>query len=630
MFTIINMKKIVSASALVAAYIILSIWYFLVIDPRYHFKNLLAGDINVVMPIPYILIVIGFAALYSYFLKQNFKVVAFPVIAMAVILPLFYTLAELKFGMRAVDPFGGSRRIYDIYASGYFLALFSVFSVLGASIFRKLIKGELPGPVRGSDSVVHNIIFHLPVLVCFISVITTFILNGSVIYSCYLAGLFAIALLFEKPSVWCKKIKLFIERFAGNERLFVICVFILALLIRYFWGVRLIGITGPRYVLASDDGLSYDLMAGILAAGQLIPHDQIYSLSGFGYWYFLAAIYKIFGLHNFYAVIAVQSFLGAMVPVAAFYIGKAAFRSALVPALAGVIASFDMLLIFLSVVIGMEAFYIPLVMLALAASIYFLNGRRFGPREAFLLGCAFGTAYNARPPELLLFPFVLAIIIYGVLKKVLSAVKIARIIICLFAGFVLLASLQFCTYYILYGELRAPFPSAVGQTFDMDASNSGALHASENSMLGRMGFNIFKDFRGSLAVFARSPFTVTGLVAQGFFKRLLVLYLIPNFGVFDPVLVVNPASGYIFAFPLYCQFFGYILALAGLIAAILKKGRTIGVIILLVFLLYRSAGIAFSFVLNCRYRGVLMPIFILFFVFGIKLLYNKLKGVYVD
>jgi hypothetical protein len=628
MVTIINRKRLLIALVLVAAYAILSIWYFLAIDPQCQVRNILGSDINMAMPLPYILIVAVFIAAYSRIFRQKLKAIAYPAAAMAVILPFFLLLAELKIGMRSANPFSNTREIYGIYASVYFIAIFSAFSMLGGSIFRRLFKSGLSGPIEGGDSFVHSIIFHLPILIYFVCIAAMFFMNGLAVYASCLLLLFMGTLFFEKPSSLLGKAKELIVRLAENEKLFVLGIFIIAFLIRYFWGIRLMGLTGAKFTIASDDGVCYDELAGILAGGKLIPAGQIYNMSGFGYWYFLAAVYKIFGPHNFRAAVAVQSFVGAFVPVLAFFIGQRVFKTRFAPALASVIICFDMLLIFLSVVIGMESVYIPLVALALAIAVYFLDGRSFGCKEAFLMGCAVGLAYNARPPELLLFPLILACVIYIFMKRTLSAGRIMRAIVSLFTGFVLLASIQLVTNYVLYGELRLPFPSAIGQTYVLDQGESEALHAEENARLGRIGFDIFRDPKGSLCALAHEPFAVTMLLSQGFLKRLSVLYFIPNFGVFDPLYLVNPASGYFFRFPLYVQFFGYILTAAGMAVAVLRKNRTAGTIILLAFLLYRSAGIAFMFVLNARYRGALLPIFILFFAYGVEIFYRKVRSIY--
>lgn len=102
----------------------------------------------------------------------------------------------------------------------------------------------------------------------------------------------------------------------------------------------------------------------------------------------------------------------------------------------------------------------------------------------------------------------------------------------------------------------------------------------------------------------------------------------PNFGVFDPIYMVNPSSGYFFRFPVYIQFYGYLLTLSGLAAALLLKGGRQGVIVLILFLAYMSLRVAIFYASNSRYRGVLLPVFIIFFSYGINILCRTVRDAY--
>src|SRR5260221_4656269 len=95
-------------------------------------------------------------------------------------------------------------------------------------------------------------------------------------------------------------------------------LFVAAFVLRWWWGSHVLA-TG-QYLVASDDGLTYDRMAKILASGSLPEVSFHLGFGGDLYWYFLAAIYRVFGVGNFRVVIAIQAALGSAIPVATYFI----------------------------------------------------------------------------------------------------------------------------------------------------------------------------------------------------------------------------------------------------------------------------------------------------------------------
>ena len=132
----------------------------------------------------------------------------------------------------------------------------------------------------------------------------------------------------------------------------------------------------------------------------------------------------------------------------------------------------------------------------------------------------------------------------------------------------------------------------------------------------------------SASVFMHHPIKVASLIAEGFFVRLFALYFVPNFGVFDPFVLVNPASGYFFRFAVYVTALICVFILIGMAGAFVKKDNLWGAIALFSFLAYMSARAALCYVLNSRYRGVLLPAFILFFAYGAAVFYGKARDGY--
>ena len=601
--------SIFTESALVFIYACLGLAYFVFIDQKFYLKNVLNSDIAFAWPIPYILLTAAFVFLYSGLFKADTGKTAWPVAGLAAALPLFYLSAEMMIGMRTISPFGGNRELYGIYAVLYFGLVVTVFSLVAGHILRRRL-----GPV-----------FTIPLLVYFAYIEGLLLFKGCAVYAAISMAAFLYAVSSDSLSMACRQVKNIFIRIFSDEKILLAAIFMLAFLIRYFWGERLLGITGSRFIMASDDGPCYDEYASLLAGGQIIPKEGIYSVSGFSYWYFLGAIYKVFGLHNFRAVFAVQAFIGSFVPVLTYLIAKKVSGTRVVPVVAAIIACLDMNLIYLSVVIGMEAIYIPLVMMAIAVSAYKMSRGGLDYKKTFLIGCAFGIAYTARPPELLLFPVILAFIIALFMKKNSALQAIMRAVISLFIGFILLGSAQYLTNYAVYGERLPALQGAAAASFK--AGVAEGAHVDENKALGQMGFNPFEDYKRSVSILARNPVTVSALIAKGFIKRLVLLYFLPNFGVFDPVYIVNPGSGYFFRFPVYLQLCASIITIAGIFAAFQKKYR-VTAILLFAFLAYISCRVAFFFVLNARYRGVLLPVLGIFFAYGLRAFIKKIKCSY--
>ncbi|MBU0605777.1 MAG: glycosyltransferase family 39 protein [Candidatus Omnitrophica bacterium] len=600
---------------IVLLYSFLSIAYFIFSDKGWYIKNIFGCGFAFTVPVPYIALVVLFILTYSRVTKQKVSAIAYPAIAMAVILPLLLLLVDMKIGICGANPFARARFIYGEYAKVYFLFFISLLSI-GSGLLGRLCVAKKEARWT---------IFHLPVFVYLAYIITELAMNGLGAYALTAFVLFCMAFSFETVTGLARQALALGARITKNEKLLIISLFALAFFLRSAWGLRLIGLTGEKFIMASDDGPCYTQFASILANGGIIPKTDVFAVSGFAYWYFLAFIYKIFGVQNFKAMVLIQSAIGALVPVFSYFIARKVFRSRFIAVLASVIMCVDMTLVFLSAVIGMEAIYIPLVVLALLVAVYCLDPEKIDIKRSLLTGCAFGLAYNARAPELLLFPFVLAVIIYFFMRNRMRIRKIVNCLAALFAGFLILASAQYVFNYAIYGE-KPRMQSAATASFSIGIADGA--HSDENKILGDMGFNPFGDLRRSVSALLHNPVTVMKLIGVGSLKRLTMLYCIPNFGNFDPLYVVNPGSGYFFRFSVWVQCVGYILVAIGIIAALVKKETRFGAVLLFSFLAYMSIRVALFFVLNARYRGVLLPVFMIFFACGVGHFRTRLKAYY--
>ena len=620
-----NPTRLILAAGLTLIYSCLSLTYYVNLDPKFYIKDIFGCKIAFSFPVIYIALVAAYLFLYAFLMRKSVKKMIYPVMAIALILPIFYLAAELKAGITQLDTFGGGRAIYGAYANGYIFIVMSFFALMSGTLLRGLAEGRVGPLTAETGRKVHNMIFHMPVFIYFIATVHFLQSNDSGFLALPMLVIFLASFAFRGSQAALSALRKVFSYLIKKETLFLIGIFILAFFVRYLWARRLLGITGGNFIIASDDGPCYDKFARILAGGGRLSKESIFAVTGFSYWYFLAGIYKIFGAGNFRALCAVQSFTGAFVPVISYFMAKRVFGKPAVSAMAALFTALDMNLIFLSVVIGMEAIYIPLVMLALFLAVHFLSRGNINAGNAFITGCAFGLAYSARSPELLFFPVILGFIFYFFMRLKYSGKRIFTAVSSLVLGFFLLASVQYVTNYVIYGEKRI-IPHAAVESFHVDTAEAG--HTPENTVLGDMGFSPFEDLKGSLKVFARRPGEVSSLFVKGFFKRLTILYFLPNFGVFDPFVLVNPGSGYFFRFPAYLQFLAYLFFIAGLAAALLKKEKQAEIWVLAGFLMYISLRVAVFFVLNARYRGLLIPLFFMFLALGLDTFCKKVKNAY--
>ncbi len=596
--------------ALVFIYSCLSILYFKVLDPRFYLRNILDHNIAFAVPVPYVLLVAVFIILYSHLSKEKMRLVAYPIIVMAMLLPLSYLLTDLRIGMCDIKPFSWGRGLYTVYVEIFYLIYMLIFSIYTGSALKRALKDK--------DRLAHNTVLQMPVFIWFVAIEAMLLTHGFILYSLLFSIAVFAPLSVSKTDVLPGRLGPSLKYF-DKELLLLAGIYMLAFAIRYFWGMRLLATAGDNFILASDDGLAYNSIADILSRGNTLPKETALGLNGFGYWYFLTAIYKIFNPHNFKAIIIIQSLFGSTVPVFTYLIAKRVFGMRPVSIIAGLLTCFNLTLVFLSVVIGMESLYIPFLFLAFTAAAYFLSSENFDYKKGFILGGLFGFVNNIRG-ELLFMPFILSIAVL-VTKSASKPARIISAICCIFLGFMLLASIQHIVSYRQYGEYH------LTQTALKDTFGSNRF-TDENKILSEVGFNPFRDRGASMDVFLRRPVFISELILKGFFKRIVVYCFQPNFGVFDPIFLVNPASGFFFRYPLFLQLYGYIFIIFGIWSSFISRKNMGAELTMLIFMCYIASIYSFLLVTNSRCRGALIPVTALFASYGIAVLCKRARDYY--
>lgn len=587
---------------------------YIVVERGYSLHSIL------VLPIFYWIILLIYGLIYSKIFKQNIKKILVSIFSMGIGIHLVYLLFDLKVGLDKYNIFGKYGGIYYLYANIYFFAIICSFFIITTIIIYKIFTTRNGFLLKIKDkAILEHLIFFSPLLILSLYIICNFIKLKQFIGILFIIISCISALWFEISEGFKNKINKLKEKIIltfSNEAIALFFIFTIAFVIRFIWGLRLLSITGNNYIIASDDGLTYDPFGALIARGGTseIGWEALH-WGGMGYWYFLGLIYKIFGLHNFRALIFCQSLLGAIVPLCTYYIAKKIFNR-VVGLLAALVVSFEMGLIFISGVIGMETLFVPMVLISMAFLIYTLATGFFKKKMLiFFVGFMFGLTNMARG-EVLFFPFVLIFLLflYALFSKKLTFKQTSIIAFCMLLGLFLGLSIHAVRNYVYLKKFTI-------------STQQGAITfyqgGYENETLNKMGFNPFISFSSSLRSFIEHPFTILKLLFTGFSKNIFVYIFIRNFGEFDPFTIANVSHFRKFKYPAYILIYVCVFTVFGIAYAFLKRNKILLKSIILSYILYTISLYSFIAPKNPRHRAVLIPFFAIFFVYGIVVCIKK-------
>jgi hypothetical protein len=173
------------------------------------------------------------------------------------------------------------------------------------------------------------------------------------------------------------------------------------------------------------------------------------------------------------------------------------------------------------------------------------------------------------------------------------------------------------TFRMFSGQAKMVFPRA-----------SFGIH--ENEWLQDMGFNPFEDAARSVQVFVHDPMTVSRFLVVGFAKRFRTFFLVPGFGVFDPLALTS--TGWMRAyypsmrvsFSSLAETYELVFSIIGAGALLLIGSRmqrlVSAILIANVTFLYAVVDVK-----GARHRAVLLPLLVIAFVKGLDLAIGQFR-----
>lgn len=576
--------------------------FFTIKSKLYHFNCIFK------IPVAFWLFLIAYGMINAKSMRQRpLKTITYSLL-MGIGIELMYSFIAMNDYIRSHRIFGPEGKPYELYAAGYYIAFLVAYYTASTTVF---------------VTFAHNkrwALFFSPLIIFGAYILFSFITKRAILDAGVASISIALCLYYQRHAKLKTSITTITRAPFWKTHQWIIfgILFLAAFAIRFIWAERLIALTGDNFLRASDDGITYEPFATLIAQarGNEIGSGVLF-WGGVAYWYTLGFIYKLFGFHNFKAVVFMQSLLNATVPLCIYYIGSK-ISSKKIAFTAAALTVVELNLIFTTGVIGTEALFVPITIAALTLATYIIcNNALHNKMLAFLLGILFGIS-NMTRTEILYFPVILLMIIFFYAQKEPELKKNLLSFSCFFsAGLAIILFIHAYQNYTCSGTFTFTTTQAAF-TFGQGGK--------ENELLIEMNFNPFKDFFGALLVAISHPLNVAWLLIQGIIRRFLVYCFIPNFGTFDPFTVTNPGFCLIFSYPMYIQVYAFIITATGIIAIKIQKAAGAITTMLISYVLYTILLYSLIAPKHSRHRAVLMPFFILFFVYGCSWIFKKIKG----
>lgn len=373
-------------------------------------------------------------------------------------------------------------------------------------------------------------------------------------------------------------------------------------LIRAGFGLQLLARSGPGLAFAvnGDDGDTYYANAVAFAAGERLPQILANTTYPPGYAVFAAAIFRTTD-ESLAALIVAQALVAALGCLALYGIARQ-----IVGRHAGIIAAalfaMDANLIQNSSTMNAEAVVLPLFLAAMWATLRAWTTDRLLWFAA--AGVLFGLAFVSRSLiALAMLVAVFWLLLPRVRSSLLPRARTVAGVGVMVLAFLIPAVPTAVSAYQLEGRPRITTQVA-SLAWDLDGNGITI----DNRELVARGIHPVLEPAGSLAAVLKDPAGLTLFLAGAVPDRLRALFFYPAPGHFDPLLVLNPASGS--SYPQFAEAILIALAAYGvLLLATRRQGRRATLLIAGFGLLYVAVlALLFPPFHPFRYRIPLMPL----------------------
>jgi len=574
-----------------------------------------------------------YIAAWKWLTRERLSACAIKGVLLGFVLSISFLGIDLESQLWSDTPLRGA---YLLYVSGFIVMVSLILAWWGGRLMAHLIDtGGDPEDIRKDD------LIFLPIFFMALYHAVFYCTSGHRSRCVMICAMIAASFYLARQKAIIETIRRSLKplsRVVTDRRFLMALVFCVAFLARYLFLANLLRIEGADYPLASDDGPTYDRWARIGAKDPMVFLRESPFYFKVFYSVLPALVYRVFG-HSYCVLGVIQSLLGALVALGIFVLtsmilGK---RSAAFIASCGI--AMNSTLIHLSTTITTEALYIPLIVFFITLVLYYRESAHDRKAKALLslAGLLCGIAAVVREIALGIGVFVaLWILIWG--RPYLRSGFMRRTRDAIILLFFMAIPVLFITsinyrntgeFYLVYKgqEIRDQSGEIVGwrkagsYEWIVKSSVWGEDLVPSNQRLVELGIrDPFKDPLGSLAAAARSPQAVLRALASIVPKRMRNLFFWPNFGRFDPILLLN-GSQYATRYASNLEFYIVILIVfsvfAFLFSGIPWAHKSLLLIVIVFYTLFH--GILFLS-MNARYRSPMDPFLSVITAFGISTL----------
>jgi len=395
-----------------------------------------------------------------------------------------------------------------------------------------------------------------------------------------------------------------------RERAFLALVFLVAVGLRLLYTRRVM--TNPDFIETGADAVFYDRIAWSIAQGRGIdnPSFPMYIL---GYARFVGVMYRIFG-HSYFALCAVQSVIGAFVPIGMYYLAKAV-AGAGAAGVTALLTATSFPLVFAAAAIGHQAIDVALT-LALVGLLAAGVVRPFDRWWQWVgVGIVFGLAIAVRETNAVFLVFALGWLWYALGRDARIAPGAAAAL--LLVGLVL-ALAPLVSRMVASPEARLALRAHFDRLYD------GRLDPSAD-YVSRGLPSVATDPAGALEQIRRQPLRFLGTEGRTVARYFSAQFFAQPYGEFD-LLLLRKGTDYQQGMLAYA----YLFVVVGMIVScrrIIAGDRWAPVLALLLGLLVFRTLPHLLLDSSYRHRVPIEPYLVLFSQIGFWTVVSRVRGV---